>query len=78
MDLPEWIDTDILYSFGYWAITGGTIVAFLLGFKLAGTGLLGVNAGAVDAGIGITLPVKIALILLTPLVSYLVALKIFK
>ena len=74
MDLPDFIDQDIFYSFGFWMMTLGTMIAFLIGFKLADTGLLGV---AGDSEVTIPLFTKVILILLTPVISYLVSLKVF-
>lgn len=75
MDMPEWIDTDIIYSVGYWMLTIGTIIAFLLGFKMADGGLFGL----VDSANAIVIPLwnKIILLLVTPIISYVVALKFF-
>lgn len=69
MEIPDFIDADIVSSVGYWMITAGTWIAFLIGFKMADNGLFGV----VDAGgLGIPLLVKILLLILTPVISYFV------
>ena len=74
MDLPEFIDTDIIYSVGYWLLTLGTMIAFLIGFKLAGSfGVVGS-----EAEYQIPLMVRLLLLLLTPVLAYLVSLKIFR
>lgn len=71
MELPAFLEEDIIYGFGYWVLTIGALVALLLGFKFAGTGLLGGD------GQGIPLFTKVAMLGLTPIISYLLALKFF-
>lgn len=71
MSIPDFIDTDILYSPAYWFLTVGTLVAFLIGFAGAESGLLG------GENIGIPLFTKIVLLLVTPVISYLISLKFF-
>ena len=74
MELPSFIDEDIVYSIGFWILTLGTMIAFLIGFKLSG--VFGVVGS--ENEYNIPFMVKLLLILLTPVMAYLVSLKIFK
>lgn len=76
MELPGFIDEDIIYSFGYWLLTLGAWIAFLFGFKLAENGLFGIAAGEEVYSIGLL--TKIFILLLTPVASYMVSLKFFR
>lgn len=69
MDIPEWIDEEIVGSVGYWIITVGVWIGFLLGFKGAEGGLFGLTG---DVGFGIPLWTQIVLMLVTPVISYIV------
>lgn len=61
------IDADVLYSPAYWVLTIGAEIAVLIGFK--GTQLWG--AGEV----GLSIPVKIGIVLAIPFLAYAVAWK---
>lgn len=74
MDLPEFIDTEIISSVGYWIITLGTMIALLIGFKLSAS--FGVVGSEVEYEIPIF--IKLSLFLLTPVISYLVSMKVFR
>lgn len=71
MELPGFLDEDIIYGFTFWILTLGTMVAFLIGFKLSGAfGVVGS-----DAEYQIPFLVKLVLIALTPVIAYLVTMK---
>lgn len=76
MDIPEFIDTDIIHSPGFWLLTAGAWIAFLLGFKGADTGLFGLSSSG-DA-FQIDPIIKILIMLLTPVMAYLVSMKFLR
>jgi hypothetical protein len=47
MEVPSWLDEDIIASPAFWILGGGLTIAFLIGFKLqTSTDLLGVSQDA--------------------------------
>lgn len=68
MDLPSFIDEDVVYSLTFWMLTLGTLVAFLIGFKLSTAfGVVGS-----EAEYEIPLMIRLVLLLLTPIIAYII------
>jgi len=68
----EFLDEDVINNPAYWFLTIGLVGAFLIGFKMTTAwGLAGM-----DAEYAIPLYIKAILVLLSPVVVYLVMLKV--
>lgn len=63
MDLSEIFDADVLYNPAYWLLTGGAIIALILGFSAQGLW---------STEMSMPLYAKILTIVLTPVASYLI------
>lgn len=74
MELPSFLDEDIIYSIGFWTLTIGVWIAFLIGFKGADTGLFGIS----DSPLNIPLFTKILLLVLTPVIAYIMSGRFFR
>ena len=66
MEIPSWIDSDIINNPMYWLLTAGAEFALLIGFKAQGWW-----------GSGVTMPFfsKLGILLIIPIVSYFVVMK---
>lgn len=62
MDISELIDTEVFQETGYWFLTGGALIAILIGFKA--TTLWGTGA--------IPLWTEIVILLLIPIAAYFI------
>ena len=63
MDIPGWIDEDIIYNPMYWLLTAGAEFALLIGFKAQSYW---------GAGLGMSLWSKILTLALIPVGAYFV------
>lgn len=73
MSWDEIIDTDVLTSLGFIILGGGGLLAILLGFKGADTGLFGMTATTEQ--VGIPWYTKLIVIIVWPFIAYILALK---
>lgn len=61
MELPEFVDAEVFYSLGYWALALGAPLALLIGFK--STSLWGTE-------LQVPLVTKVLSIVLMPVIAY--------
>lgn len=66
MELPSWIDSDVLSSSAFWLLAGGAEFALLIGFKMQ-------SSWGTD--IGMSLASKIITLALVPIAAYFIAMK---
>ena len=74
MDLPDWIDEDIIANPAYWIITIGAELAILLGFKAQkvwGGDMISVGMSP----IAFTL-IKLSAVVLIPVISFFIVKKL--
>ena len=70
----DFIDTDIFYESAYWILTGGCILALLIGFKLE---LFAGSLTGKESAMGMlgNVLVKLLIILCIPVISYIMVKK---
>jgi len=66
MEMPSWLDSEVIFSAPYWLLTGGAELALMIGFKLQSSW-----------GAGATMPFlsKVLVLALVPVAAYILALK---
>jgi len=63
MELPSWIDEEVVYSLGFWLLTIGAELALMIGFKAQ---------SAWGTEIGMSLFSKIMTLALVPVAAYFI------
>ena len=75
MEIPEFIDSEVINSPWFWIFFAASEISFLVGFKLAANGLFGVAAGAETYDIPFL--TKLMILAIDPLIVYIISLKFF-